>query len=154
MDNGTSFSCPITAGAFACLREAFPKVPNMVLIDAVQRSADHYAHPDSVYGYGIPDFGAAYNYLKTMYPNDTLLLNPNMVYPDPFTNVINIKAQSVGNGAIDIDLYNTIGQKVWMSSYPAVLFRQDDISLTIPDLEAGVYILHINSIYTVRMVKE
>jgi subtilisin family serine protease len=58
--NGTSFSTPILAGLGACLWQAFPDLTNLQIIDLLRKSADRYQHPDSLYGYGIPDVYQAY----------------------------------------------------------------------------------------------
>lgn len=60
---GTSFSSPILCGAAACLVQAFPKARPVEIIRALQRSGDNAAHPDNVFGYGIPDFVKAYDLL-------------------------------------------------------------------------------------------
>ena len=52
--NGTSFSCPILCGAAACLMQEFPHARPTAIIHALQQSADNAAHPDNVFGYGIP----------------------------------------------------------------------------------------------------
>ncbi len=61
--NGTSFSCPIMCGAAACLVQAFPSARPETLIRVLQQSADNAAHPDNIYGYGIPDLEKAYKAL-------------------------------------------------------------------------------------------
>ncbi len=62
--NGTSFSSPLMAGACASLWQAFPAKNNMEIIDAVERSAHLYFTPNDSMGYGIPNFGIAYEILK------------------------------------------------------------------------------------------
>ena len=57
--SGTSFSSPIMAGLVACLWQTMPTVSNFALYDAIQKSASQYSHPDSLLGYGIPDFSKA-----------------------------------------------------------------------------------------------
>ena len=54
--DGTSYSTPLVAGLIACLWQAFPDKTNMEIIDMVKRSASHFHEPNSLYGYGIPDF--------------------------------------------------------------------------------------------------
>ena len=54
--SGTSFSSPILAGLVACLWQASPGWSNAEVIRAVELSSSHAAHPDSLLGYGIPDF--------------------------------------------------------------------------------------------------
>lgn len=63
--NGTSFSTPLMAGGVACLLEAFPDKTPEEIISAVQRAGNNAAHPDNIYGYGIPDLWKAYNLLQT-----------------------------------------------------------------------------------------
>src|SRR5690554_6918848 len=57
--NGTSLSSPFLAGLIASLWSVNPKLHRSELIDIVIRSSDRYESPDSVYGYGIPDFQKA-----------------------------------------------------------------------------------------------
>lgn len=61
--NGTSFSSPIIAGAVACLWGAFPHKTNMEIIQAVKASSSIYTSPDTLRGYGIPNFSLAYQLL-------------------------------------------------------------------------------------------
>lgn len=58
--NGTSFACPLIAGAAACLWSALPTVSNMEIRERIIRSADRYTTPHEQYGYGIPDLWEAY----------------------------------------------------------------------------------------------
>ncbi|MDR1864496.1 MAG: S8 family serine peptidase [Bacteroidales bacterium] len=55
--NGTSYAAPLLAGFMACLWQAFPEKSNMEIIRMAKQSANRHATPDSLYGYGIPDFG-------------------------------------------------------------------------------------------------
>ena len=58
--NGTSFACPLIAGAAACLWSALPTASNMEIRERIIRSADRYTTPHEQYGYGIPDLWEAY----------------------------------------------------------------------------------------------
>ncbi len=78
--SGTSFSNPNINGLIACLWQAFPKVNNMTILQAVYRSADRFTTPDNRYGYGIPNMQKAYRFLKNqqnieLYGNEWLILN-------------------------------------------------------------------------------
>lgn len=61
--NGTSFACPILAGAATCLWQAFPEKRPTDIIEALHRASDNFETPDEVFGYGIPDFQKAYELL-------------------------------------------------------------------------------------------
>ena len=70
--DGTSFSSPFLAGLIASLWSVNPKLHRSELIDIIKRSSDRYASPDSLYGYGIPDFQKALNeMLQMIEPNDS-----------------------------------------------------------------------------------
>ena len=54
--SGTSYSTPVIAGLIACLWQANKDKTNMEIIEMVKRTASHFDNPDTLYGYGIPDF--------------------------------------------------------------------------------------------------
>ena len=64
--SGTSFASPILAGLAACLWQAFPEKSNEEIVEAIKGSASQVDTPDVELGYGIPDFGKAYQILKGM----------------------------------------------------------------------------------------
>jgi len=64
LTDGTSFSSPILAGMVASLWSAFPEKSNWEIKDAMEASANQTNRPDSLLGYGIPDFFVSYLYLK------------------------------------------------------------------------------------------
>jgi serine protease AprX len=57
--NGTSFSCPLTAGLAACLIQARPNWSATQVIRALRETATQATHPDTLLGYGIPSGLAA-----------------------------------------------------------------------------------------------
>lgn len=152
--NGTSFSCPIMAGAFACLRQAFPAVPCRALINAVQQSGNYASSPNNDYGYGIPDFGFAYKLLKAQYPDDTLTLQA-FAYPNPFNSNINVVISGLLNAPLTFDLYDLAGRKVSTSYYPIATYNLNTITFSPPAyLAAGSYILRINNSYDLKLIKQ
>ena len=151
--SGTSFSCPIIAGAFACLRQAFPSVPNMTIVNAVQQSGNFAYSPNDDYGWGIPDFGLAYDYLKALYPSDTNAARV-LVYPNPFSTFFALNVGYLLNAPINIDMYDLTGRKVWTASYPVDTYDSNILEVTpSAHLSPGSYILRINNTYTVRLIK-
>lgn len=61
--SGTSLSSPFLAGLITSLWSVNPTLRRSELVDIVKTSADRYLNPDSLYGYGIPDF---YHAMKEM----------------------------------------------------------------------------------------
>jgi serine protease AprX len=86
--SGTSFSCPVISGLCATLMQAVPGVTASEIITAVQESGDRYNNPDSLYGYGLPDFVSALKKLEeihTFKPEVIMTAGPN-----PFNDEIKI----------------------------------------------------------------
>jgi serine protease AprX len=57
--DGTSFSCPLTAGAAALLLEAHPGWTPAELIQAIRLTASRSDRPDNDYGYGLVNIAKA-----------------------------------------------------------------------------------------------
>jgi len=51
--NGTSFSCPLTAGVCALILSAHPELTPMQVREALRKTADRKDNPDNVYGWGL-----------------------------------------------------------------------------------------------------
>ncbi len=84
--SGTSFSCPVISGLSASLMQAVPEASPAEIIRALHESSDRYTIPDSLYGYGMPDFLKALRLLEadhTFKPEVLMTAGPN-----PFTDEI------------------------------------------------------------------
>ncbi len=144
--NGTSYSSPIMAGLAACLWQANRNKTNMEIIEAIQQSASQVSSPDSLMGYGIPNFYTA----VLMVSNDPVLQMPPasspMIYPNPFDSTTNLFYYSTANEVILIELFNLNGQLI--SSFKMEVrtdlpyrIRLDDWA----DLPKGTYMLHVKN---------
>ncbi len=61
--DGTSFSCPLTAGSSALILQVNPHLSNMQIIAALKATADHASNPNNEYGWGVIDaYAAAFYY--------------------------------------------------------------------------------------------
>lgn len=106
--NGTSFSCPLTAGAAALLMEMVPNASNMDIFDAMKMTGDHADQPDNMYGWGIIDVMAAYNYL--LYP---------MIYHDPLMDTENFLGPYVVEAAV-------VSHMTLIDNSPVLYYRIDE----------------------------
>lgn len=60
--NGTSYSCPLVAGAAAVVISAQPEWTAMQVREALMMTADNAETPDNTYGWGVIDAWAAIHY--------------------------------------------------------------------------------------------
>lgn len=86
--NGTSLAAPLVTSLAAGIWQRYPHLSNIAVIDAIRNSASQATSPDSLIGFGIPNFMAVVNYIESqaqkeefaVYPNpvtaDTLLIRP------------------------------------------------------------------------------
>lgn len=112
--SGTSFSSPIIAGLTACLWQSFPEKNNMEIINAIKKSSDQYNDPDSLRGYGLPDFLKAYYFLNDSKTNNST--KNIVIFPNPFIDKINIILNNVENSfnsEVNIILYDSNSKKIW-----------------------------------------
>lgn len=91
--NGTSLSSPFLTGLFASLWSINPTLNREKLVEIVTQSADRYQHPDTIYGYGIPNFEKAMQSVL-----QTLEIHEKS-YQD---NDIRISVDSIGNYQAEI----------------------------------------------------
>ncbi|MCE9627954.1 MAG: S8 family serine peptidase, partial [Candidatus Eisenbacteria bacterium] len=61
--NGTSYSAPLLAGMAACLMQARPSWPPVLIVETLKRTASRAASPDTLVGWGVPDGLAALRYV-------------------------------------------------------------------------------------------
>lgn len=81
--NGTSFSSPLIAGLAAGFWQAFPQLTNMEVIQYLKITSSLATAPDTIIGYGIPNFMRAYSKARD---NENDVVNMFVVFPNPVDN--------------------------------------------------------------------
>lgn len=139
--NGTSFSAPVISGLSACLWQAFPEASSHNIRKAIKTTASQYNNPDTLFGFGIANFRAAYDTLKVWYPN--AVIESDNVYPNPFTDEINLTIGQIQN--LDkVELYNVKGRKVFSYSPSDELVGVEMNPISLPQrLKTGAYVLKV-----------
>lgn len=135
--NGTSFATPVIAGMVACLWQANPTKKNMEIISAIKQSASQFAAPDSLMGYGIPDFCLADQILKTTAIQE---------HPDLQFNANGLTISGLENCVLQTELYDMTGRLLG-GARAQVTYGQKTV-LRLPAYEqarTGVYLLTISS---------
>jgi serine protease AprX len=128
--SGTSFSCPILAGAIASFWQAIPWASNAQVIDFVKQSADGFSSPSYQYGFGIPDFQLA---LDTALSVNTVSNSKFLVYPNPVHDKLIISFPNNFDQAT-VSIYNTLGQIVIESKV-----QNSNASISLEALNSGIY---------------
>lgn len=137
--NGTSYATPIISGLAACLWQALPTKTAIEIKELIEASSNKASSPDTILGYGIPDFWKAYN--SAIY-NGTLVKNEPIVsvYPNPATDYV-IITNSI-NAKWLFNLRNMRGEIVPTKARP---LNNNSLYLPTSHLPTGIYILQLNS---------
>ena len=141
--NGTSFSAPVIAGLTACLWQSCPDKTNMDIIRAIKQYASQYFNPDTIKGYGVPDFRQSFYALNPdlFEYKDKLICSPN-----PFTNNIELQFEKIPEGKIQFSVFDIYGRKVIdkqiyvNSEIPNIISTNDLFSLA-----KGFYVIQLLS---------
>ncbi len=157
--SGTSFSSPLMAGAVACLIQAHPNLKAMQIINAIKQSAHQYSTPDSLLGYGIPNFCKAdsiLNGISTFLPQ-FVVKSEMKIFPNPFDAEIQLQIQSIYvNEKISIAVYDILGKKIKQLDYFSVA-NKNNIIFNMNDLDRGTYTLMVkllDQIKTFSIIKQ
>lgn len=140
--SGTSFSSPINAGMMACLCQAQPSVDQYHIRLAIEQSASQYTHPDSLLGYGIPDYALALQILQVGVLNKTSF----QAYPNPFHDGFTVSFDSHIAGNLKISLISITGDIVMETGRTVVEGGGNTFSVNhLASLDPGLYILKITA---------
>lgn len=148
--SGTSFSCPVLAGAVACLRQAFPYASVQEICDVVRQCGNRADNPDSKYGYGIPDFSAAF---EVLHVDDTFTAQNNIlsVFPNPSKGEVHIRLNEVS--IAELSVYDVMGHM--LKTYHFNGLNHTTFERYLNDLSNGVYFIKAdaeNASQTVKVI--
>ena len=141
--SGTSFSSPVLAGMGACLLQANPYAGVKMAKMAIEQSANQYDKPDSLVGFGIPDFEKADKYLKVNSANKLKEKSSWTVTPNPFSDNISLRnLNAVNDKNYLISIYNLQGGCLWQSTFSS---EESIVLKNLANLPQGFLILNIRS---------
>ena len=150
--NGTSYACPIMAGAAACLIQANPTRSNMQILQAIKATASKSVTPDNFYGWGIPNLCAAHNYLQALSVKEITKTNALDLFPNPTKQSFSFKLNETIQ---QIKITDVLGKQIEFT-FDSESNSNNTITLN-PLITNGVYIISIKTnagIYNSKFIKE
>jgi serine protease AprX len=140
--SGTSYASPINAGMMACLLQARPGTSQSRLRTAIERSASQYTTPDSLLGYGIPDYSKAFQILQVGKPAEYFI----QANPNPFTDAFTVLFGTNMTGKIELNLVSITGSLVMKKEIIRTAGSGKTVDIKdVATLPPGMYILKISS---------
>ena len=118
--SGTSFSCPVISGLCASLMQAVPAATASEVMTAVRESSDRYDNPDTLYGYGLPDFISALKKLE-----DIRTYKPEVIMtagPNPFNDEVKLWFRDTP-GRMSVSVTDNSGRIIMKREFPAYAAR-------------------------------
>lgn len=156
--NGTSFSSPIMAGMAACLwqsKNGLYGINNMELLQLIEASSSQYQNPDSLLGYGIPNFKKAYLTLHNLQDTSASLTLISH-YPNPVSaQQLQLLILSKKNQDIVLKLHHLHGQIMHQQTLQ-LEEGKTFIQLKTNAIPNGIYLLEIisNSDESTRLLEK
>ena len=129
--SGTSYATPIMAGLSTCLWQALPELTNKEIIQLLREHSNYATHPNSDYGYGIPDVYAAYLH-KTSGIHS--ISREQIMYVDSGSRRLYILSDWGNESICHVSLFNNLGQKILHITDAS---ESTDLSF----LSSGIYIV-------------
>ncbi len=139
--NGTSFSTPLVSGLVAGFWQAFPELTNMEVIEYLKMTATQASKPDTLIGYGIPNFMRAFNQARI---NEGDIENKFVVFPNPVTNkriIYLYPEQPMDNTYANVSFYDLKGSQLSSKSID-LSGKNEMLEIDVSFLTPGTYILN------------
>jgi subtilisin family serine protease len=153
--NGTSFAAPLVAGLAAGLWQAYPQLTNVEVMNYLRRSASQASRPDSLLGYGVPNFQRAFDLATRDHGTNQPVgyLAPNPVANGPVTLSLNAQAW---DKPLTVQVFDATGKAVAEQSVARPTL-QNGLILDVALLPRGVYLVRLTSAdrtTTLKLVKQ
>jgi serine protease AprX len=143
---GTSYSCPLIAGAAALLLQVDPSLTPMQLAAVMKNTASLSNNPDNLMGWGIINTYAALQQIITTQgeavqsPLDYYLLQN---YPNPFNPSTKIRFAVPEKSNVKIYLHDILGSEIAIILDEEVSSGVKEVELNGSNLASGVYLVRM-----------
>ncbi len=153
ISNGTSFSTPLITGLVAGFWQAFPDLTGQEVIQYLKLTASQSDMPDTLLGWGIPNFQRAFNKVKI---NEGDIQSRFVIFPNPVDDrrIIYIYDDNffIKGDNVLIDFFDIKGSHL-NSTDIQIKDSGNPVELDISYLKPGTYILVCQSQEQTRKAK-
>jgi len=143
--SGTSWSCPMVAGAAALILQADPSLTPMQLAALLKNTASQSNNPDNLYGWGIINtYAAAQSLITGVNPNQTLedyYILEN--YPNPFNPSTKIRFAVPEKSNVKLYLHDILGSEIAVILDEEVSPGVKEVELNGSELSSGIYLVRM-----------
>ena len=143
--SGTSFSCPILAGASALILSVDPTLTPMELLDLLRQTASQSNNPDNLMGWGIINTLDVVNSLVTTTEGDEvpeefyILRN----YPNPFNPSTKVQFSVPQQSDVKITLHDMLGRELKLLFDDKVDAGMQEFVVDAGNFASGVYLVRM-----------
>jgi len=136
--NGTSFSCPILAGAVACFWQAHKPYNNIKILDTLRNTASFSLTPNNSRGWGTTNMCLIPPIITSLY-QQTTVYNADIM-PNPFSSFIKIDLSQNTSKINNITLLSVLGTNI--KTY--TISDNHNLEINFEELPAGIYFIRIS----------
>lgn len=149
--SGTSFASPLIAGFAACIRQLNPNHTVNEVITAIKNSAHQSSKPDSLLGYGVPNYAFAKD-VRVLNVND-IMTDRVTFYPNPFRgDTLFLRTNGKFKEGMSIKIMDPKGSLIFQQEYKRKEISES-MELTIDGSQQGVYFLFLQIGNNEKVVK-
>ncbi|SDL44628.1 Por secretion system C-terminal sorting domain-containing protein [Catalinimonas alkaloidigena] len=153
--NGTSFAAPILCGLAVGVWQAFPDLTPAEVIQVLHQAGSQATHPDSLLGYGIPNFGRAATLAEQLLRQKTagnVAIYPTVVEEGPVKLGL---SRELWEHAFEVRAYDALGRLVHQEKVARATAEQE-LRFPVATLPPGVYLIRVwdaQQTYTFKVVR-
>lgn len=143
--SGTSFSCPILAGAAALILEVDPSLTPMQLLELLRNTASQSSNPDRLMGWGIINTFEVVQLLITAAGNNNIPEEFYILknYPNPFNPSTVIQYSVPTKADVKLTLHDILGREISVLVEGEVSPGKHEFKLDSENLSSGVYFIRM-----------